>query len=332
MKKFSIKILIFCLPIICLVTGVIYIDFFKIFGFQDYYTNQKVGLNRETVTTTTYNHYRESEKFNSFIFGSSRSQAYKCANWLPYLDERAKPFHFDASGEGVWGISKKVKYIDEVGGTINNALVVIDRYALRRTYPKDGHMFIAMPCVSKSSSIEYYSTFLLASLNLKFLMAYIDYSIFKTHRDYMGHLIMRSKYSHYANTKNCDIWYGWDKEIKMDSIAYYKKQNNKGIFYNRTGIGSFKVLVTPEEKEQLLIIKNIFEKHNTNYKIIISPLYDQVSMEQEQIELLEDVFNKENIYNFSGKNKLTEPIYNFYETSHYRPHIANEILEVVYKK
>lgn len=332
MKKFIIKILIFILPAIFLILSVIYIDFFKILGFQDYYSVQKVGLNREMITTSTFNHYREKEKFNSFIFGSSRSQAYKCANWISYLDKNAKPFHFDASGEGICGIAKKVEYIDEIGDTIKNALIVIDRDVLKTTYLKNGHLFIPMPCVSKQSEYDYYVTFLKASLNPKFLIAYLDYSIFKNHRGYMGYLIIRSKYNHIVNKKNCDIWYGWDREIESDSLKYYNRLIEKGIFYKRPKIDLSECIVTTEEKKQLLIIKNIFEKHKTKFKIIISPIYDQVSMEKAQIELLEQMFGNKNIYNFSGKNQFTEPIHNFYETSHYRTHVANDIMKLIYGK
>ena len=90
--------------------------------------------------------------------------------------------------------------------------------------------------------------------------------------------------------------------------------------------------LTAEEKKQLLAIKKIFEKHNTRYKVVISPIYNQVPMEKEQIELLEQIFGKEYIYNFSGKNQFTEPLHNFYETSHYRPHVANEIMKKIYQK
>jgi len=81
-----------------------------------------------------------------------------------------------------------------------------------------------------------------------------------------------------------------------------------------------------------LVIKNIFEKHNTKYQIIISPVYDQVPLEKQQIEQLELIFGEKHIYNFSGKNQFTESIHNFYETSHYRPHVANEILRIVYQE
>jgi len=40
---------------------------------------------------------------------------------------------------------------------------------------------------------------------------------------------------------------------------------------------------------------------------------------------------KKNVYDFSGKNKLTTPIGNYYETSHYRPHVANKIMELIYR-
>ena len=331
MKKFIKKTLLFTLPLMLFMVTIISIDFFKIFGFQDYYSKQKIVLNREMITTSTFNHFREKEEFNSFIFGSSRSQAYKCENWINYLDKIAKPFHYDASAEGIWGISKKIEYIDEIGDTIKNALIVVDRTLLQTTYAKKGHLFISMPCVSKASEMEYYLTFFKASLNPDFLMANIDYSLFKTYRGYMAYLIRRDKYDDIVNHKNCDIWYGLDKEIEFDSVGYYNRLIEKGVFYKRPKKNILKCKVTPEEKKQLLAIKNIFEKHNTKYKIIISPLYDQVPMEKEQIELLERIFGKEYIYNFSGKNQFTEPIYNFYENSHYRPHVANEIMEIIYK-
>ena len=192
-------------------------------------------------------------------------------------------------------------------------------------------MFVAMPCVSKNSKVKYYSEFLKASLNPKFLLAYIDYSIFNTHRGYMGYLIRENKYDHLVNNVNCDIWYGYDKEIKTDSLGYYNRLIDKGIFYKRPKSKISKHQVKPEEIEQLNSIKTIFNKHNTKYKIVISPAYNQIPMEEEKVKTLEQIFGQENIYNYSGKNKFTEPIHNFYETSHYRPHVADEIMSLIYE-
>lgn len=331
MKKYLTQLLLFSLPVLIAAAFIIWMDFFKIFGFQDYYADQKVGINRGVVTTTTYNHFREEENFNSFIFGSSRSQAYKCKNWARYLDDKSRPFHFDAAGETVWGVAKKIEYIDGLGDTIRNALLIMDRALLRLTYPREGLMYIPMPCISKFSKLKYYYAFLNASLNIKFLIAYLDYSIFKKPRGYMGNYIRSYEYDDTADKINCDIWLGWDKEIETDSLGYYDKLIRKGVFYERPPEETKECNVKPGEIAQLKTIKKIFDKHHTNYKIVLSPVYDQVPVESDQVKLLEDIFGQENIYNFSGKNKFTEPVYNYYEASHYRPHVANEILEIVYQ-
>ncbi len=331
MKKFIVTILLYSLPLVILLVTIVWLDFFKVLGFQDYYSDQTVGLNRGMVTTSTCNHQRNKEKYNSFIFGSSRSQAFKCENWMNYLDNSATPYHFDGSGDGVWDIAKKLKYIDKLGDSIHNALVIIDRNGLRRINQKEGHLFISMPCVSGRSYFKYYATLLEAACNPNFLRAYLDYSITGVYKDYMGYLIKKGKHNHVVNDVTCDIWYSYDKEIKMDSLQYYNTLSAKGVFYNRDNITRKKCKITAEEKKGLLTIEEIFTKHHTNYKIVISPIYNQVPMEKDQVNLLNQVFGKENVYNFSGKNELTTPIHNYYESSHYRPHVANRILEIIYK-
>jgi hypothetical protein len=332
MKKFILKTFIFFLPILLIVILVAYIDFFKVFSFHDYYDNQIVETNREMITTKTFDHYRHQEKFNSFIFGSSRSQAFRCEDWAEHLDDKAKPFHFDASGEGVWGISKKIEYIDELGDSLTNALVILDRVALTVSYPRKGHLYASMPQVSKSSSLAYYAEFLKASLNIKFLTAYLDYSIFNTHRSYMRNLINPNINNANINKINCDIWLSNESKIKSDSVAYYTKLIANGVFYKRPHATRFKSTVTLAEVKQLKTIKRIFEKHKTNYKIILAPIYDQVPLEEAQLQLLLQIFGSQNVYNFSGKNAFTESVGNYYEASHFRHHVAKEIIELVYKE
>ncbi|WP_282038822.1 hypothetical protein [Saccharicrinis aurantiacus] len=332
MKRYITKLVLFLFPLTCVLPVVFVIDFFKINGFQDYYSTQKVGLNREMITTKTFNFYREKEKYDSFIFGSSRSNAFKIKEWKPHLNLNSRGFHFDASGEGIWGISKKVQYIFEAGDTIRNALIIIDRELLAQTEINKGHLFIPMPCVSKSSNVEYYYSFFRASLSPKFLIAYCDYYLFGKYRDYMGFLIRNNHYpKSKANSINCDVWYGEDVAIKNDSAGYYQELIEKGIFVEPSLIEPIKCNVTDKEVELLTNIKEVFNKHKTNYKIVISPIYDQIPLEKEQLELLYKIFGERNIYNFSGKNKYTQTIHNYYETSHYRPHVASEIMDIIYQ-
>ncbi|MFT5383556.1 MAG: hypothetical protein ACI81W_000955, partial [Saprospiraceae bacterium] len=249
-----------------------------------------------------------------------------------HLSQESKLFHFDAGGEGVYGVRNKVKYIDSIGSKLNNALVIIDRQFLVRTKNRTGHIFISPPEFTKGSMTEYYMVFLNASLNLKFMAAYIDCKIFGKHRPYMSNLIIKTNYSSRADDVNCDFWYSRDEHIKKDSIAYYKDLIDKKVFYNRPSQKKRdKCDVSELEIKQLTEIKAIFSKHDTDYKIIISPMYDQVPLEQSQVDLLEKIFGAQNVYNFSGKNYLTEPISNYYEISHYKPLVANKIMTRIYK-
>ena len=334
MKKFLNRLLIFIIPFVIFVVLLILADTNKVFqNYENYYEGSVIELNREMVCTRTYENFRETENFNSFIFGSSRSQAFKCKAWSKYLEKDAKPFHFDAHGEGIYGICKKVEYIDKLGDTIKNALIVVDRTILSITANRDEkHLSISPPELSGDSKMRFYYTFLKAQVNYKFFMANIDYSLFKTHRKYMEGIINNKRYPNIINNENCDIWYGNDQEIKMDSIGYYMALIDNEVFYKRPIEKSWTCEINDLEMSQLKLIEQIFKKHNTKYKIVISPIYDQIPMENDQIELLINIFGEKNVFNFSGKNDFTKFIHNYYEDSHYRPVVANEILEAIYAK
>lgn len=309
------------------------IDVFKVFGFQDYYANQMISTNREMITTSTYNFRRKKEEYNSFIFGSSRSQAYKCSDWVNFLNKGAKPFHFDASGENLRGLTQKIKYIDEQGDTLLNALVILDWSLLSSTKKRKGHLFVSMPCMGDNSYLEYYRAFFLANMNPKFLLAVTDYWIFREYRDYMGYLIRKSDYDHKVDNISCDLWYGFDEEINVDSTNYYTAKIDQGVFYKRTKDTTETITIFKASQLDLLQeIKTIFDRHNTNYKIVLSPLYDQKKLDKESLNILNEIFGISNVYDFSGVNNYTNNIANYYETSHYRPKVARSILGRIYNE
>ncbi len=332
MRTFIFRVLIFFSPILILVISFLILDVFKLFGtYANYYKNSFITLNRDFVSTQTYEKYRESEGFNSFIFGSSRSQAFKCSYWEKYLDENAHPFHYDASNETLYGIANKVRYIAESDNPMDNALIILDRTILRGFKNKDySHLFISDPRLSKASRFKFYWTFLKVYLNPKFIAAYFDYRLFGVHRGYMSTFVRKAKYEHEADPITGDMWYGYDKHIQKDSIGYYDALIQKGVFYERPVARTEGCKVDKRELKLLKMIKTAFDQQKTNCKIVISPIYDQLSMEEEQLELLRDVFGTENVFDFSGENDLTEPIENYYETSHYRPCVANKIMDRIY--
>ena len=88
--------------------------------------------------------------------------------------------------------------------------------------------------------------------------------------------------------------------------------------------------IDQREIENTKFIADTFKKDHTNYKIIIAPLYDQRATNSIELEILKIYFGKENVYDYSGKNKFTNDISNYYEMSHFKPSLGRIILKEIY--
>ncbi|WP_452221014.1 hypothetical protein [Lacinutrix salivirga] len=332
MTRFIKKIALFCLPLIILAGLGINLDLLKVFKSYDtlYDNNNIVTINRTLASTKILLKHRDVAHYNAFVFGSSRSQAFKAEHWEQYLPENASTFHYDGMSEGIYNIYKKLEFLDSQKFDINYALIIIDRSTLLGTEKQLSHLQINPIIFNDISKFNFYCTNLKASLNPKLIVAYLDYSVFKTHRNYMQSYIRRYKYPDTFTPIYNDSYYGNDKLIAEDSLGYYKKMYKKNFFRERPATNYKKLEVTNKELKLLKAIKTILNKHNTSYKIVISPIYDQIPMEKEQLTVLQSIFKTENVYDFSGINSFTTPISNYYEYSHFRPHVANKILDSIY--
>jgi len=331
MKIFLKKLAFFFIPIILYVIIVLSLDIFKIFkDYETYYNQDITTLNRTYVSTMIFLKNKDSVNYDSFIFGSSRSQAFKTPIWKHYLPEKSVPFHYDAHSEDLYGIYKKLEFLDHLNSPINHALIIIDREVLAGTKKRLNHLYINPLEFNDVSKYQFYSSYILANLNPRFMIAYTDFYFFKTYRNYMKNYVRMDKYPDTFTPIFNDSYYGLTKEIKEDSLVYYNKMKQQGVFYQRPKASALVLKVTNKEIELLNKIQSLFDKHHTSYKIVISPLYDQIPMEEEQLQLLYSIFGKKNIFDFSGKNNLTEPISNYFESSHYKPNVAKIILDSIY--
>ena len=124
-------------------------------------------------------------------------------------------------------------------------------------------------------------------------------------------------------------YYVYDEELKNDPDSYYAGKLK--LFYKRDSIQKIsEPSLHTEQKALLKSILSILTLHKTNYKIIISPLYDQIKMNQADLDYLKMLFGAENVFDFSGINPITSDYHNYYETSHYRPFICDSILGIIY--
>ena len=194
MKKFIKKVFVFSLIAIIPLTilGFIYtiLDPFKVIKTYDSFFDEKdtgfVSTNRDYISTMTFIKNNEKADYNSFIFGNSRSIFYQIDDWKKHLDLNSKYFHFDASGEALWALNKKVEFVDKQGNNLKNMLIVLDYSTIIQDKPKEGHLVvISPPLINNSNLFDFHKTFFRAFLNRKFLFAYINFKLSGKVRSYM---------------------------------------------------------------------------------------------------------------------------------------------------
>ena len=274
-------------------------------------------LHRGYISTKMYIRNREKYHFDSFIFGSSHSCAHTSKDWKRYLHDDNEPFSYGSWSERILGIERKLEVIDKLNDTIKNAIIIIDGSTFKSSEdPLAGEHYLITGDTKAQFHYYYFKQF----LNLKMMLTCIDYRIFKRQRKYM---------KHFQGMKPGDLdpinndWYR--DIIPEDTLTYYKNAMHR--FYKRPEIQQcYPQKIEPFEVTILKKIKTIFDKHGTNYKLVIAPLYDQKKIHPEDLRVLTEIFGKNSIYDYSGINDITSNMYNYNEdVFHYRYKVGKRI-------
>ncbi len=341
MKYFLRKIFQFALyalfPFLIAIGFYAYYDPFKVlYDYDSLYLDNgitPVAINQDYVSTTTFIKNNDSLQFNSFVFGNSRSTFYQFSEWKKYLERDAVCYHFDASGEALWAINKKLEYIDKQGNQIKNVLLILDYTTLEKDQPKKGnHLGIISPAlVDNDNFLEFHFTFLKAFLSPDFLYAFSDYKISGKIKPYMVEKSLLDNRPRNYNSRNNEIRFDHYENL-IDSNEYYTKERMSSFYKRDTTKDRFSDKTVFESQIELLEnIRSIFQKHETSVKVIINPLYDQKRLVKSDLEHLNKIFGDKNVFDFSGRNKFTNDYRNYYEYSHYRPHVASDIMNIIYQ-
>lgn len=333
MNKFIKKIALFSLPFLFIILLYFILDPFKVlYDYKSYFDKKENGtifLNTDYVATATFENYYNRHNYTSFIFGNSRAWFYRISDWQKYIGNEPA-YHFDAAGETLYALHKKILYLDKKDVDIKNALLVFDHSILSNIDPKTGHLGVISPqLVNYENWFDFQITSLTGFLNVQFLYAYLDFKITGKLKPYMhrNHLIEMRPFT-YNPVINQFSFYYYDKLISNNK---YYTEEKKEEFYKRSNTEKFAPPSIGQVQEKMLKeILQVFKKHKTSFRIIISPLYDQEHISKEDVTRLTSIFGSSNVYDFSGKNPITEDFTNYYETSHYRPPVAGKLLQRVY--
>ena len=330
LKKFFLKLFFFSLPFIAISSVYFAADPFKVLHkYDDYYVNCYIEPCRDYVSTELYLKNRGTMHYDSFVFGSSRSKCFECRDWKK-TDNDAVCFHFDASTENLYGIWAKVKLIDAQNDALRRALVILDRETFKSVEDIPGHLFMKHPALSGRTPVSFHLAFFTAYFEKLFFVKFIDFSLFHHWHKYMGDVIYKEP------IKNDPIFNdsegGQPGTDQSDTEEYYIKM--KDIFYPRDKVDhdSAEPVIDAKRIAMLKDMAAVFEKHHTRFKVIISPLYEQIYFNKQDLKTLQDIFGQENVLDYSGVNEFTADVHNYLETSHYKPKVAREILRRIYSQ
>lgn len=285
-----------------------------------------ITLNRDFQSTELFIKNYNNYNYNSFILGNSRSFFYDISAWEKYIDGNS--FHFNSSAESLFGIERKLNFLDKKNVKIKNVLIVLDYGTLCKTNNSRGHLFVKHPLISGESYFSFYKE-MFKGFFPKPIIAYVDLFLTKKRKTYMSEFGIRENVWKINLISNQLSYFLYDSVLEKDIHKYYKGKED--IFYHRDTVQLYsEVAIGSKQKKLLLNMKSIFSSQKTNYKFIINPLYDQFKINSEDLNYLNNLFGNENIFDYSGINEFTNDYKNYYESSHYRPHVAKNIMQVIY--
>jgi len=193
-------------------------------------------------------------------------------------------------------------------------------------------LYLSHPVLSNQSWLAFQSEYLKTFLSPNFLRAYIDFTYTKKVKEYMKVGVLLNDIPIDYSLKYNEMKFGvFENRIKLNPLEFYdeKKMN---LFHKRDSVQKYSDKVIFEKQlEMLSEIRDILIRNKTQYRIIINPLYDQIKINSSDIEILYKIFDKAYVFDFSGINFITNDYHNYYENSHYRPHVADYIMKEIYK-
>ena len=334
MKGFLRSVFLFSIPFVIISLTFLIYDPFKIlrdYGNELFVPNGTIDgftLNRDIVSTELLMHNKDVYNYDSFIFGSSRASGFLGKDWESHISSKNPSFHFIGSGESLFGIWKKIRFLDDNDYALSNALLVLDHDLISKISNGDGVISIRHPETSKEY-LHFYKTHFLEYISTDFFVQFLDYNFFGKRRGYMDKLFDNmDRGLLFDNIRNDWIHEKKIDAIRADSLGYYDRQD---VFYLRDGEKKSEPVITnPKQIKMLKDIKGIFDKQQTKYQIVISPLYDQRTLQEKDVIMLEEIFDRQYVHDFSGVNAITNEVGNYYESSHYKPYVGKSMLEIIY--
>lgn len=332
MKKFLINIIVVILLFLMGLLGIYSsLDPFKVVKNYENYSDSLFIINRDFVSTETYLKNYKKEQYNSFILGSSRAMGFDPEDWAKKIktDSDVIPFSFSAFEETIEGIYQKLVFLNEKKADINNVLILLCRDVSFEDLNEKGSIVLTKhPATSSNSYMGFHYFYFKNFINPEFMKRYLDYRILGKYKPYMRGYFETKKME--INPINNHLKFPADElEFQTDSLQFVNNRKKTFEYSPTIGVDTAN-RIKEKHKRCLQQIKKILIANNANFKVVLSPLYEKIKWHQEDMLFLRTLF-QENLYDFSGSNNITNNVFNYYESSHYRPSAGNVITSLIYE-
>lgn len=292
------------------------------------------------LATQRYLNNTKSIEYNAFVFGNSKTLAFTSADWKQILKDSLVFYKFGCPGESIYNIENKVKLILNSGDKIKYAIILLDGQIINNVRNTDKylsgpvykHHWLTSNETFVSFALSYYKYYI---NNFNFIK-FFDYQITGKYKPYMeGVITAATKDQSVLETSETHTLTNefylteLEKEIATNGFQNYYLNHSKE-FSGSKALSKKEPSVSEEDLESLENIKQMFDASQTNYKIIIAPDYNKISVSSWSLSQLRKIFGNSNVFDYSGNNDLAADSTNFYERTHFRPLVGRYILERVY--
>lgn len=270
---------------------------------------------------------KSDKKSTSFIFGNSRTHAFLEKDWQEYIGNE-KIYHFSAPGESVLNIKKKIELILK-HQQIKNVLILIDAGILENTNNQHksykGPVYEHSPLTSNVSYFGFYSNYIQYYFEDYFFLKHIYYKLTASYKKEWMKTAFKDS-SEETNKKLQSFRY----ETLADSLLETNFNEYKRIFNpDYSTLVRKQTSIHFEDSLYLIEIKRELESHDINYKIIIPPDFQGAKVTSKIYHTLYSIMG-DNLYDFTGINKITTDSTLNYENLHFTSKAGKVILDSIY--
>lgn len=135
----------------------------------------------------------------------------------------------------------------------------------------------------------------------------------------------KDKYDYSTNEGRADL-----AENKITNGVYYNEQHKQRFNYENEQDMS-PCYIKEKQISMLSDINDVFNKHNTKYRIIICPTIGCDKLNIADLTTMKTIFGEKNVIDLTARDSLSLDYTNFYLDGHIRPKGTRMIMDIAYK-